>query len=470
MKYSSRGLGLALGLGAVASVSAAAAADSKCPTLSSSYPAPVASQGWQYQLVAANLTKPRGIVFDNNGGLLVVQQGAGIVHLQLADGGSTCVGLAKKTFLVNSTNLNHGIAISNDGNTLYASSQEAVFSWSYNAKDVTVSAENRTVINGMSNADLMTRTLLMSQSEPGQLLVSRGGGDNVDPLAAVQSSGHSQIKAFNVGNLTSTSAPYNFDTTGRLLGWGLRNAVGVAEEPTTGGIYSLENSVDQVEHDGVDIHQDNPGEEMNFHGFLNGSTANQGGNYGFPNCFAVWGTDGLGGLTVGEQFAQNQTSSLNDTTCNSDYVAPRLTFPAHMSPLDMKFLSNGTEAFVTFHGSWDRNSPIGYQVSSVAFSNGSPVAAASSTNVSTPVFSNADNTKCPGQCFRPVGLAFDAQDRLFVSSDTTGEVYMLVHTGNSTRSTVTTTSGKDNAASSFSARTNVAILGVVTSLLAFAFF
>ena len=139
------------------------------------------------------------------------------------------------------------------------------------------------------------------------------------------------------------------------MGWGLRNSVGVAEEPLTGGIYSVENSADNIERDGTDIHQNNPGEEMNFHGFLNSSTENQGGNYGYPLCFAMWNTSEVPDvrtLTTGSQFAQDQNSTINDTSCAEDYVAPRLTFQAHMAPLDLKFFSNGTAAFVTFHGSW----------------------------------------------------------------------------------------------------------------------
>lgn len=37
-----------------------------------------------------------------------------------------------------------------------------------------------------------------------------------------------------------------------------------------------------------------------------------------------------------------------------------------------------------------------------------------------------DNTKCPSECLRPVGLAFDGKGRLFVSSDSTGEVSYCV--------------------------------------------
>ena len=206
----------------------------------------------------------------------------------------------------------------------------------------------------MSNDDHTTRTLMMSEKEPGILVVSRGSDSNIDLEAETLSSGHSQIKAYNMTNMTSTSPPYDFNTEGRLLGWGLRNSVGVAEEPLTGGIYSVENSADQVVRDGVDIHENNPGEEMNYHGFLNSSTENQGGNYGYPYCYALWNTSipDLGNLTVGSQFTLDQNNTINDTFCAADRVPPRLTFQAHMAPLDIIFLPNGTEAFVTFHGSW----------------------------------------------------------------------------------------------------------------------
>jgi glucose/arabinose dehydrogenase len=210
----------------------------------------------------------------------------------------------------------------------------------------------------MDNSDHTSRTLLMSDKQPGILIVSRGSSDNIDPRAQYLSSGHAQIRAFNVSNFTSDSDPYEFSTTGRLLGWGLRNSVGLAEEPLTGGIYSVENSADEVRRDGKDVHQDNPGEELNFHGYLNSSTEHQGGNYGYPNCLAVWGlaliqsAGNADGLTVGSQFVQKPNSTFNDTTCAKERVAPRLTFQAHMAPLDIIFEPDGSMAYVSFHGSW----------------------------------------------------------------------------------------------------------------------
>jgi hypothetical protein len=61
----------------------------------------------------------------------------------------------------------------------------------------------------------------------------------------------------------------------------------------------------------------------------------------------------------------------------------------------------------------------------VAFSAGVPVAPSNSSASYTFIMRNADNTQCPQNCFRPVGLAFDSKGRLFMSSDKTGEIYMV---------------------------------------------
>jgi glucose/arabinose dehydrogenase len=106
----------------------------------------------------------------------------------------------------------------------------------------------------MNTDDHTTRTLLLSQKVPGTLLISRGSTENIDLEAATLSSGHSQIRAFDLNNLTNNA--YDYDTDGLRIGWGLRNSVGVAEHPTTGGLYSVENSVDQMMRDGVDILSD----------------------------------------------------------------------------------------------------------------------------------------------------------------------------------------------------------------------
>jgi glucose/arabinose dehydrogenase len=302
-----------------------------------------------------------------------------------------------------------------------------VYSWDYDGAQGRNTSGARTLVSdfGPDNGHV-TRTLLLSKAVPDMLLVSRGSGPNVDPQALDRSTAVSTIKAFNISNVTD--AGYSYINDGLLMGWGLRNSVGVAEDPASGAIYSVENSVDNIERGGQLIKEDNPGEELNFHGYLNGTASpQQGANYGYPSCYAAWNVSAIpsnADITVGSQFAVgNQTT---DAQCRADHIAPRLTFAAHMAPLDIKFNAPGTGAWLTFHGSWNRNEPQGYKVSFVPFDGaGEPTAPADSLTGAVDVVANRDVALCPDACIRPAGLAWDGQGRLWFSSDATGEIYVV---------------------------------------------
>ncbi|KAK4034836.1 L-sorbosone dehydrogenase [Parachaetomium inaequale] len=445
-----------------------AASQTQCPSvLVPSYSAPVVTSGWQAQLVAGGLTKPRSMVFDSTGALLVVESGKGISRHSFTDHGGTCLVPDHAHMIVEMTTLNHGLALSHDGNTLYASSAEAVFAWTYDAESGSVTGQPRTLIANMSNSDLVTRTLHMSERAPGTLIVSRGSAEADTAQTEVVTNGLSQIRAFDLTNLTDDAAPYNFMADGLVLGWGLRNSVGVAEHPLTGGIYAVENSADGVRRNGKDVHENNPGEELNFLGYLNGTaTANQGRNFGYPHCFAVWQVNEIPdneGLAIGKQFAMQENTTLRDETCAKDYVPPRLTFPAHYAPIDIKFSGSGDAAYVTFRGSFDRSSPVGYRLSSMVFDSlaGEPVAAADSSTALRDVLTNRDNSVCPDSCFRPVGLARDGQGRLWMTTDSTGEIYVLQLTGKSGDGTFVQPGGggEHNAAAGLGAKGTTMLMG-----------
>jgi hypothetical protein len=74
----------------------------------------------------------------------------------------------------------------------------------------------------------------------------------------------------------------------------------------------------------------------------------------------------------------------------------------------------------------NRDSPSGYKISMVPFENGQPLATPDNTTASMDVFGNLDNKVCPEQCFRPAGLAFDNNGRLFMTSDASGEIYVVI--------------------------------------------
>jgi hypothetical protein len=68
---------------------------------------------------------------------------------------------------------------------------------------------------------------------------------------------------------------------------------------------------------------------------------------------------------------------------------------------------------------------VGYKISRVIFENGMPTADRHSTSATEDIFVNSNSDGCPSKCFRPVGLALDQEGRLFVSSDSTGEIFVL---------------------------------------------
>ena len=105
----------------------------------------------------------------------------------------------------------------------------------------------------------------------------------------------------------------------------------------------------------------------------------------------------------------------------------------------------------------NREDPVGYKVSFIQFDGtGSPTATKNSTAAAVDIMSNTDLSKCPDNCFRPVGLAWDSQGRLFMSSDATGEIYVITREDGSGVNNVSevvsnSTSGGGDSATSTSA-------------------
>jgi glucose/arabinose dehydrogenase len=100
--------------------------------------------------------------------------------------------------------------------------------------------------------------------------------------------------------------------------------------------------------------------------------------YGYPECFTAWNmSEVVSGtsLHTGDQFSI--VGNATDSQCQNKTfnVPPRLSMQAHSAPLDITFYSASnfnesvgitrdydSDAFVSFHGSWDRDPPTGYGV------------------------------------------------------------------------------------------------------------
>ncbi|KAL5425871.1 hypothetical protein PMIN04_002292 [Paraphaeosphaeria minitans] len=382
------------------------------------------ASGYEGRVVMNGLKGPRGLIFDNQGNLLTSEQSAyGVRYIQLTDNGGTNICVKSQKQLIADSSLNHGIALSTNGKKLFASSKSTVYSWDYDGSTGTVS-NKKTVITGMSTSGHSTRTLLVPKAQPNILLVQVGSNANLDTGAAQSSSGRSQIRKFKLADIDANPKAY---TTGELLGYGIRNNVGIAEDPH-GGIFSVNNGMDDMTVNGKDVHNTNPCEELNYHGRINDtSSAELGKSYGYPTCHSIYDPSVLPS-PFNTQFKVGDTITNGASSAACTRVAPKLCFPAHTAPLDLKFNAAGSAAYVAFHGSWDRTPPDGYRLSRVAWNpqTGQPVAnVTSGGGAAENIMVNANNNACPNKCFRPAGLAWSPNGKLFLSSDATNEIWVI---------------------------------------------
>ena len=122
----------------------------------------------------------------------------------------------------------------------------------------------------------------------------------------------------------------------------------------------------------------------------------------------------------------------------------------------------------------DKTNPVGYSLSSVAFNGvtGEPVAPVDSTTALSNILSNPDHTKCPSGCLRPAGLVVDSTGRLFMTGDSTGEIYVFSKSSSTPTSTasgtIVTATGNPNSAASLWNRASAALgCGLAIAALAF---
>lgn len=122
--------------------------------------------------------------------------------------------------------------------------------------------------------------------------------------------------------------------------------------------WSVENSLDSMKRRGKDIHQSNPGEELNFHGRPDDTYSDvYGKNFGYPACVAIYDTSNVGrypgGAEIGQQMVgDHMPKNWTDEWCQREAVAPRLTFESHLAPLDLEFQDDGSKAYISMHGAW----------------------------------------------------------------------------------------------------------------------
>lgn len=202
-------------------------------------------------------------------------------------------------------------------------------------------------------------------------------------------------------------------------------------------LWEVENASDEIHRTingtAIDIHADNPADEINYIGDPSKENTQW---YGYPTCYTVWApsliTDHK--FTVGDQFVLAPNATFSDATCITKSTPAKLAFQAHSAPLDAAFDKSFTSLYVTFHGSWNRNISTGFKVVEVPFAKGAsgfaPKSAIAQSNVTgySDILWSPDVEHCSTtQCFRPVSIAKDKFERMYITSDsgTEGELLLL---------------------------------------------
>lgn len=194
------------------------------------------ADGWNFTKVADGLTSPRTTIFDQAGNLLVLEAGMGIsVHTFGPDG---CLS-SSETALEN-RNLNHGLTLAPDGKTLYASSMTTAWRWTWDPVTRQVS-DQTVVLTGMNNGGHSTRSIYVAPNHPNLIVVSVGSNSNWDYESESMETGRAAVKVFDMD--TMPDGGYQYNTQGWQFGYGLRNEVGLAFDPSN-MVWGVENGGD----------------------------------------------------------------------------------------------------------------------------------------------------------------------------------------------------------------------------------
>jgi glucose/arabinose dehydrogenase len=182
---------------------------------------------------------------------------------------------------------------------------------------------------------------------------------------------------------------------------GLRNSVGLAFNPATGELWANNNDRDDIGGSDRATTDNLPPEHLNI--------LKDGKWYGWPQCY-------LPGKPNPE-YAGADCSGVQP---------PALTVQAHSAPLGLAFYT-GTmfpadfrgDAFMTYHGSWNRTVPTGAKVVRIRVQNNQPA----STEDFITGWQLADGSRWG----RPVAVLVAADGALLVSDDDGGRIWRVTY-------------------------------------------
>jgi glucose/arabinose dehydrogenase len=283
-------------------------------------------------------------------------------------------------------NLHAPFGITLVGQTLYVANTDALVKFPYvtGATSITDSATTVVALPAGTINHHWTKTVVAS-ADGSTLYVSIGSNSNVGENGLTVEADRAQIWA--VDPRTGTH---------RMFASGLRNAAGLAIEPTTGALWAAVNERDEIGSDLVPDYM---------------TSVRDSGFYGWPWSYF--------GAHVDERVQPSRPDRV------AAAIVPDYALGAHTASLGL-IASRGAMLpsafchgmFIGQHGSWNRSPRSGYAVIFVPFTQGAP--AGPPVDVLTK-FLNEDNDAMG----RPVGVAIDTRGALLVADDVGNTVWRV---------------------------------------------
>ncbi|HYJ83387.1 MAG TPA: sorbosone dehydrogenase family protein [Allosphingosinicella sp.] len=255
------------------------------------------------------------------------------------------------------------------GGDLYVANTDAVLRFPYRTGETRISA-TWTRLTGLPAGPRnhhWTKTLVASPDGT-HLYASVGSNSNVAEHGMAEEEGRAAI--WEIDRATGAK---------RLFATGLRNAVGLAIEPSSGRLWATVNERDELGSDLVPDYM---------------TSVTPGGFYGWPYSY------------FGRHVDKRVKPGRPDLVATA--IVPDYALGPHTASLGLAFHRGG--AFIGQHGSWNRRPASGYKVIFVPFAGSRPSGPA--TDVLTGFLDSAGKARG-----RPAGVVVDKAGALLVADD-----------------------------------------------------
>ena len=357
---------------------------------------PQAPAGFKVTLYADGFEENRLIRTAPNGDIFLADSRPGVIRVLHGVGPD---GHAQQTETF-ATGLKQpfGIAfypLGNNPEWVYVANTDSVVKFPYRNGDLKARGSSQLVTSDVPGGGHLrggghwTRDIAFSQDGK-KLFVSVGShSNNDDPDTTPAEHDRADVLEYNIDG-----------SGGRIFAYGIRNAVGIAVNPTTGELWGSVNERDELGDDLV------PDYITHFE---------DGGFYGWP-----W-------FYMGKHWDpkhQGKHPELRDKV-----ITPDVLMQPHMASLEMVFYEGQQfpqeyrgDIFAAEHGSWNKSKRVGYEVVRVPLKNGHASGAYEDflTGFTLP---NGDVWG------RPVGVAVGKDGALYVSDDGSHTVWRVSYEG-----------------------------------------